>query len=289
MEKILSGSRSGSGFSIVEGEFPNKAHSYILNKTTPGGIRSRRAVELQLTYRPIISGNLKLVPVPIYSIDTSDSYVNISMPYLQGTTGADFASKGSASLAFSLAELLNLHLFRNIMASIDTELSLDLIIEKVDDIRLRTSEDFDQQINRSISEVRSIFAMSSTVLYPKGPCHGDLTLSNIIATSSEEFYVFDFLPSFISSPLLDLAKWEQESIHGWSFRNLSNTLRNSGLLFAKTCTPLLACAYLTKHFFQAYRILSILNILRILPYVTSSSDREWASTRLDYELHRSFS
>ncbi|MGB9152481.1 MAG: phosphotransferase [Alphaproteobacteria bacterium] len=53
---------------------------------------------------------------------------------------------------------------------------------------------------------------------PVSPCHGDLTLENIIV-SNGRFYLIDFLDSFADSWHIDVAKLLQDLIGGWSFRH----------------------------------------------------------------------
>ena len=50
---------------------------------------------------------------------------------------------------------------------------------------------------------------------PVGQCHGDLTFSNILFNGNN-YYLIDFLDSFLESPLLDLVKIRQDSNYGWS-------------------------------------------------------------------------
>lgn len=50
---------------------------------------------------------------------------------------------------------------------------------------------------------------------PVGVCHGDLTFSNILFNGNN-YYLIDFLDSFIEAPLLDIVKIRQDSAHLWS-------------------------------------------------------------------------
>lgn len=56
--------------------------------------------------------------------------------------------------------------------------------------------------------------LTSTQL-PIGLCHGDLTLSNMIINQKTEITVFDFLDSFVESPIIDIAKLFQDTRHHW--------------------------------------------------------------------------
>ena len=45
---------------------------------------------------------------------------------------------------------------------------------------------------------------------PKTPCHGDLTLENILITQDKKLYLIDFLDSFYNSWMIDIAKLLQD-------------------------------------------------------------------------------
>lgn len=68
-------------------------------------------------------------------------------------------------------------------------------------------------IMEKASEVFS--AMDECSQMPLGACHGDLTFSNILFNGNN-YYLIDFLDSFIESPLMDLVKIRQDSRYGWS-------------------------------------------------------------------------
>ena len=59
----------------------------------------------------------------------------------------------------------------------------------------------------ALDAARGRIRESSTVEIPLGPCHGDLTTSNVLfAHDSSAIALVDFLDSFLESPLVDLAK-----------------------------------------------------------------------------------
>ena len=55
-----------------------------------------------------------------------------------------------------------------------------------------------------------VFDALSDMLIPVGTCHGDLTFSNILFNGNN-YYLIDFLDSFIESPLLDIVKLRQDT------------------------------------------------------------------------------
>ncbi len=104
---------------------------------------------------------------------------------------------------------------------------------------------------------------------PVGPCHGDLTLSNMIITNSKQIYFIDFLDSFIQSPVIDIVKIRQDTFHLWQFYNRYGT---QNLDKIKYCTMMkyldtLVCNNrIVQCYFGKYNILQAVNLCRILPY-----------------------
>lgn len=102
----------------------------------------------------------------------------------------------------------------------------------------------------------------------QSPSHGDLTLENIIISNDNKLYLIDFLDTFFSSWLIDLAKIFQDVETKWAFRNIApDTNRDLRLLIAKEtlCEMVLGLPDGKNILQQIYNIL-LLNLIRIIPY-----------------------
>ncbi|MBE6447948.1 MAG: hypothetical protein E7018_01440 [Alphaproteobacteria bacterium] len=102
---------------------------------------------------------------------------------------------------------------------------------------------------------------------PLSACCGDLTLENIILSSSG-IYVIDLLDSFYNSWMIDVAKLLQDIDLGWSYRHRERSY-NLNLRLATAKQALLDNLYAMengkKNVIIIYHIL-LLNVLRIYPY-----------------------
>jgi thiamine kinase-like enzyme len=99
------------------------------------------------------------------------------------------------------------------------------------------------------------------------PCHGDLTLENIII-SNNTLYLIDFLDSFYDSWQIDIAKVLQDIEIFWHYRNeyIDNNLFIRLLTLKRNIVlKLLALKDGNKLTESVYHTL-LLNILRIFPY-----------------------
>lgn len=102
----------------------------------------------------------------------------------------------------------------------------------------------------------------------KSPCHGDLTLENIIVTNEKKLFLIDFLDSFYNSWQIDIAKLLQDLELKWSFRNI--VISSNRALRIDVAKDALINEILKLHngkecLFTIYHIL-LLNVIRIYPY-----------------------
>jgi hypothetical protein len=105
-------------------------------------------------------------------------------------------------------------------------------------------------------------------------CHGDLTLENIIC-SQNRFYLIDFLDSFADSWLIDVAKLFQDLETHWSYRFEPpdhNVRLRCHLLKTMISHRILAMENGVALLMTIYHLL-LLNLLRIIPYITSEQTR----------------
>lgn len=103
---------------------------------------------------------------------------------------------------------------------------------------------------------------------PKTPCHGDLTLENILITPDKKLYLIDFLDSFYNSWMIDIAKLLQDLELKWSFRHKTITSNMElRLLVAKEALieEILKLENGEEKLNAIYHIL-LLNVIRIYPY-----------------------
>ena len=114
---------------------------------------------------------------------------------------------------------------------------------------------------------------------PCTPCHGDLTLENILVTPEGRLCLIDFLDTCCRSWMTDVAKLLQDLELHWSFRHqfLTPALRRR-LLAARL--ELLAAVEERPHgsheLLAIYHLL-LLNLLRIVPYAADEVTRAFLS------------
>ena len=113
-----------------------------------------------------------------------------------------------------------------------------------------------------------IFNSLSELTMPIGICHGDLTFSNILFNGNN-YYLIDFLDSFIETPLQDIVKIRQDTQFRWS--QLMYTKPYDATRLRIVCDKIdhEIHLYFTRKYqwySDNYLVMQLMNILRILPY-----------------------
>lgn len=113
-----------------------------------------------------------------------------------------------------------------------------------------------------------VFNSLSELTMPIGICHGDLTFSNILFNGNN-YYLIDFLDSFIESPLQDIVKIRQDTQFRWS--QLMYTKPYDATRLRIVCKKIdhEIHKYFTRKYqwySDNYSVVQLMNILRILPY-----------------------
>lgn len=126
----------------------------------------------------------------------------------------------------------------------------------------------DEDIHNILKKCHEIFCNMQDMNIPVGICHGDLTFSNILFNGNN-YYLIDFLDSFIETPLQDIVKIRQDTAYRWS--QLMYTKPYDALRLKIICDKIdseIDGYFRDKYdWYRAnYHVLQLMNILRILPY-----------------------
>lgn len=124
------------------------------------------------------------------------------------------------------------------------------------------------EIQNIIERSQKVFDDLNEMFIPIGICHGDLTFSNILFNGNN-YYLIDFLDSFIETPLQDIVKIRQDTAYRWS--QLMYTKKYDIVRLRIICDKI--DYEIDKYFSRKYqwytdnyRTVQLMNILRILPY-----------------------
>lgn len=126
----------------------------------------------------------------------------------------------------------------------------------------------DEEIKDILAKAGEWFQSIESLLIPVGLCHGDLTFSNVLFNGNN-YYLIDFLDSFVETPLQDIVKIRQDTRYYWS--QLMYTKQYDAVRLRIVCDKIdgeIDSYFQEKYPWYAahYKTMQLMNILRILPY-----------------------
>ncbi len=108
---------------------------------------------------------------------------------------------------------------------------------------------------------------------PKGFCHGDLTMANILLGKSK-IYFLDFLDSFIESWIIDLIKIKQDFFYFWFLKKDGEKLSLREIQSSIFIWDSISKDFLSEIETLEFKILESLNFLRIYPYTKTEFQKK---------------
>jgi thiamine kinase-like enzyme len=130
-----------------------------------------------------------------------------------------------------------------------------------------------------VQAAHTIKSLPEALVFPLGNCHGDLTLSNIIFDQSVGVTLIDFLDTYLESPLQDIAKLKQDYVYGWSFRNELSPLKIKSEIMCRYFFPQ-AIVEIERVYPVQVRVLTLMSLVRIAPYVRDNMTKKWLYSSL---------
>lgn len=155
----------------------------------------------------------------IYTVDRTDSKVTIKMEYVYSKNFIGyFESAGFEQISYFTKALI-LFIEKELKESPIQSIDAGIVRNKFSDVGDKLRGNFiichDKEVLDMYHHSEKIFNELKQINIPVGICHGDLTFSNILFNGNN-YYLIDFLDSFIESPLLDIVKIRQDSAYLWS-------------------------------------------------------------------------
>ncbi|MEO5357678.1 MAG: hypothetical protein H7844_10320 [Nitrospirae bacterium YQR-1] len=149
----------------------------------------------------------------------------------------------------------------------------EVFLEKYSDIRQKIMlnpllTDIKTEIAGKLDKI--VFSIDDYTGLPLGPCHGDLTFSNILF-GKDCLVLIDFLDNFIETPLQDIVKVRQDTCFNWSLNFIESDYDKTRLLLIMKYIDEKIHNHFKKYDFylKHYNLFQLFNFLRILPYAKS--------------------
>ncbi|MGV3708411.1 MAG: phosphotransferase [Gemmatimonas sp.] len=228
----------------------------------------------------------RLSAAEVLEFEVHDDRVELLMPYIEGMTGQMFPVFATRNVAHTLSVSLSTLLYSELNESRDQSVPLDLFREKLAAVSAATRDEaLRQLVDRCTGVVESL---PSALTFPVGPCHGDLTLSNVILDPVSGITLIDFLDTFFETPLQDVAKLKQDFVYGWSFRKDPPSLGIKAEILSRHHSPQ-AMFQIERMYPTQVQLLTMMTLARIAPYVKDAVTQQWLVRSLTDCLGNTFS
>ncbi len=208
----------------------------------------------------------------IINIDKTESKMLMRMEYVYSKNYIHhFESAGFEQINYFIYAFSSF-IMNEINSSPITKVQSSVIKNKFQDVKntILTHSNLknDIEIQLLLETSEKVFDdLPETLNIPVGICHGDLTFSNILFNGNN-YYLIDFLDSFIESPLIDIVKLRQDSAFHWSTLMYSKPYDKTRLkIIASTIDSKFDEMFVQYEWYtRYYDMFQLMNFLRILQY-----------------------
>lgn len=208
----------------------------------------------------------------IFEVEQSSTDATIKMEYIYSKNFVEyFENAGFEQIKYLIGAIkyfidleINASTMQTVPSNILTDKMADVARKVEKNAHLKDDAEAQELVRRS-SEVMN--AVGDMVM-PVGTCHGDLTFSNILFNGNN-YYLIDFLDSFIESPLLDIVKIRQDTAYLWSTLMYHKPFDKVRLSIVSEKIDKAIDEYFTAKYdwYRTYYMpLQLMNFLRILQY-----------------------
>jgi tRNA A-37 threonylcarbamoyl transferase component Bud32 len=245
---------------------------YVYKSTTDSKYLKRLALQAEKQKQAAEIRHQHIRVPQIFDVKRTEMQTVIKMQYVYSRNFIEFFEQAGFEQVDYFINALETFIEYEISSSPLQKVSADVFQRKFDDIngKVRKKALFkdDSSINDIMNRCSNVFGKLHDMVIPIGTCHGDLTFSNILFNGNN-YYLIDFLDSFIESPLQDIIKIRQDTAYRWS--QLMYTKGYDSVRLHVVCDKM--DQEIDKYFINKYQwyaenapVVQLMNMLRILPY-----------------------
>ena len=268
-EKLTSNSYSHAKLDVIK----EKSLNYVIKTFDHDLSRVSKNILKQKQFTDKIFGNTSLISVPITEVTKQSKKISIKMPYIDGLNGSDIILYSHRSNFISFLSFIESYFIESFKKIDYKNIDSSILLKKIDDIYSN------MRFKISISERKITSSINKTENFtiPIGDCHGDFTLDNIIMGNDGRFYLIDFLTTYLETPLQDFVKLKQDTVYGWCVRKLSKSDQTKANVFFDKIKALPILKKIEIEYTREVKILNLISLLRIAPYVRDKITENWLS------------
>ena len=208
----------------------------------------------------------------IFEVQQSETDATIKMEYIYSKNFVEYFENAGFEQIKYLIGAIKYFIDLEINASTMQTVPSTILTDKMADVARKVEKNVHLKDD---AEAQELVRLSSEVMnrvgdmeMPVGTCHGDLTFSNILFNGNN-YYLIDFLDSFIESPLLDIVKIRQDTAYLWSTLMYHKPFDKVRLSIISERIDSAIDEYFTgkyEWYRRYYMPLQLMNFMRILQY-----------------------
>ena len=262
---------TGNSSATVKTAIDSSGKTFI-RKSCRGESSSRLLIQA-LKQKSFLSTEIIRTP-EIFNISKSDDECYIDMEHITGLDFVTFTSKSSINEFSEVISSIISFLNKEIESSDFVAFPRETWIKKVEDLKLSYArigirEDFVNKVEHFLME-----NIPDKVLV--GPCHGDLTFSNILVENERELVFFDFLNPPIESPYEDVSKILQDVEFYWTLLKFSGSCdRTRVKIMWKSAKVMILDSLRESLDMKTLRLFQVMTLARVIPYTADRSVVEY--------------
>jgi tRNA A-37 threonylcarbamoyl transferase component Bud32 len=208
----------------------------------------------------------------IFEVVKSETDATIKMEYIYSRNFIEhFEQAGFEQIKYLIGAIkyfIDLEIANSTMQTVPSTILTDKMADVARKVEKNVHLKDDDEAQRLVKLSSEVMDRVGDMVMPVGTCHGDLTFSNILFNGNN-YYLIDFLDSFIESPLLDIVKIRQDTAYMWSTLMYNKPFDKVRLSIISEKIDTAIDEYFTAKY-QWYRDyympLQLMNFLRILQY-----------------------
>ena len=237
---------------------------------------------------------------PFFNIDTSSiistGYENnnffFDMEFIRSTDCTSFFQVSSKKqidfFIESIIEFIEFGLSKSVTTTFDEK----IMFHKSEQVFMNAKKNVFYTDKELIMLYEKVVSMLDNTQFscklPLGPCHGDLTLSNILIKDVQKrICLIDFLDSFLETPLQDIVKIRQDTHFFWSklFYNKAFEDQMRLQVVLEYIDKKINQHFVRYDFYKTYyTVFQVLNFFRLIPYTKSKRTKKFIMKNLHYLL-----
>ena len=208
----------------------------------------------------------------VFEVEQNDTSATIKMEYIYSRNYVEhFEQAGFEQIKYLIGAIkyfIDLEINNSRMETVPSHILTDKMADVARKVEKNVHLKDDAEAQELVRRSSAVMDKVGNMVLPVGMGHGDLTFSNILFNGNN-YYLIDFLDSFIESPLLDIVKIRQDTSYLWSTLMYNKPFDKVRLSIISEKIDVAIDEYFSGRY-QWYRDyympLQLMNFLRILQY-----------------------